>query len=125
MFIFAGTSGINRRTGSRNGCVTSVKQLLAAAKDLKQPFTCQTQQVFSGDVVTAAGSRINGLIGALVKEQPQWSISRIDLELSDDPQMPVEPDWSTLFAAAIKKMVTCLRAHHYYRQQLCPLVYRR
>ncbi|MBB5646149.1 non-ribosomal peptide synthetase [Pedobacter cryoconitis] len=126
VYLLQGLPGLTEGPDHEMAVFTSVKQLLnAAAKDLKLTvFTCQTQQVFSGDVVTAAGSGINGLIGALVKEQPQWSISRIDLELSDDPQMPVEPDWSTLFATSLNKenAVTCLRAHHYYRQQLCPLV---
>jgi amino acid adenylation domain-containing protein len=126
VYLLQGLPGSPEESQQELAVFMSVKQLLnAAVKDLKLTvFTCQTQQVFADDLVKAAGSGITGLIGALVKEQPQWSVNRIDLQLSADLLMPVEPDWSTLLAMSLNQenAVTCLRGGHYYKQQLYPLV---
>ncbi|MGS2738242.1 amino acid adenylation domain-containing protein [Sinomicrobium sp. M5D2P17] len=104
----------------------SIKQLLnAEIKDLKiTVLTSNTQKVLPDSLVTAAGSGIIGMTGALVKEQPQWSVNRIDLDISAS-ENPSEIDWASLLAVSLdnkESAVTALRNAHYYRQYLYPIV---
>ncbi|MGH1516458.1 amino acid adenylation domain-containing protein [Chryseobacterium sp. JK1] len=103
----------------------SIKQLLETeAQGLKLTvFTSNTQKVLPNHKVTSAGSGIIGMTGALVKEQPQWSVNRIDLDLSA-VENPAGINWKELFAVSLdnkENAVTALRNGHYYRQYLYPV----
>lgn len=77
--------------------------------------TKQTRYVLSTDQVSASGSGIHGLIGALVKEQPKWQIYRLDM---DDTT-----DWSmiTTIPAMQAGVVTACRNGYAYQQHLYPV----
>ncbi|MDC8103587.1 amino acid adenylation domain-containing protein [Chryseobacterium sp. B21-037] len=105
---------------------TSIKQLLdAGIKDLKLTvFTSNTQKVLPDSKITSAGSGMIGMTGALIKEQPQWSVNRIDLDVSA-LKNPAEINWTDLFTISLdnkENAVTALRNGHYYRQHLYPIV---
>jgi acyl transferase domain-containing protein/acyl carrier protein/2-polyprenyl-3-methyl-5-hydroxy-6-metoxy-1,4-benzoquinol methylase len=105
---------------------TSIKQLLdSGIKDLKlMVLTSNTQKVLPDSEVTSAGSGMIGMAGALVKEQPQWLVNRIDLDVSASKN-PAGINWADLFAVSLdnkENAVTALRNGHYYRPYLYPIV---
>ncbi|NHA02806.1 amino acid adenylation domain-containing protein [Mucilaginibacter sp. HC2] len=79
-------------------------------------FTSNTQRVLTTEEVMASGSGIIGLTGTLLKEQPQWTVSRVDLESTDTNKI----DWVSALMAGNNKDndLICLRSGHSYRQRL-------
>ena len=91
----ANQNGLRNEIEKRELAVFRLIKALLGSEYARQPlaitvFTDKTQKIYATAPIQQLGSGITGLIGTLAKEQPNWTIRIIDIDLENAQQQDVE-----------------------------------